>query len=253
MSVYLISLFLHIAGALGLAAVLALEWASVYGFRRATALGQAREWARLLAAPRIVGGPASLIVLVTGIHLTATRWGPQGWIIVGRALEQAVAGGHDVTAAVRNPKNVSRPARVVPVDLAAPDPLALQAAVRGADAVISGLGARSASDIGIAWRGTQSIIEAMRAEGVRRLVVVSAAPIGAVPTPAHPYPPKYDPGDGFFMRHLFGPFARAAFRTRYADLAHMEELVRESGLDWTIVRPPRLTDKRLSGRYRTAS
>ncbi|PYO97105.1 MAG: hypothetical protein DMD61_12960 [Gemmatimonadetes bacterium] len=83
MSVYLISLFLHIAGALGLAAVLALEWASVYGFRRATALGQAREWARLLAAPRIVGGPASLIVLVTGIHLTATRWGPQGWIIVG--------------------------------------------------------------------------------------------------------------------------------------------------------------------------
>jgi len=172
---------------------------------------------------------------------------------IGRqALEQAVASGHDVTAAVRNPKNVSRPARVVPVDLAAPDPLALQAAVRGADAVISGLGARSASDIGIAWRGTQSIIEAMRAEGVRRLVVVSAAPIGAVPTPAHPYPPKYDPGDGFFMRHLFGPFARAAFRTRYADLAHMEELVRESGLDWTIVRPPRLTDKRLSGRYRTA-
>lgn len=172
---------------------------------------------------------------------------------IGRqALEQAVAGGHDVTAAVRNPKNVARAVHVVPVDLAAPDPLALQAAVRGADAVISGLGARSASDIGVAWRGTQSIIDAMRAERVRRLVVVSAAPIGAVPTPAHPYPPKYDPGDGFFMRHLFSPFARAAFRTRYADLAHMEELVRESGLDWTIVRPPRLTDKPLSGRYRTA-
>ena len=91
MSVYLISLFLHIAGALGLAAVLALEWASVYGFRRATALGQAREWARLLAAPRIVGGPASLIVLVTGIHLTATRWGPQGWIIVGLGGMVAIA------------------------------------------------------------------------------------------------------------------------------------------------------------------
>ena len=172
---------------------------------------------------------------------------------IGReALEQAVACGHEVTAAVRNPKHVSRPVRVVPVDLSAPDPLALQSAIRGADAVISGLGARTASDIGVAGRGTQSVIEAMRTEGVRRLVVVSAAPIGAVPTPAHPHPPKYDPGDGFFMRHLFSPFARTAFRTRYADLARMEDLVRESGLDWTVVRPPRLTDKPLSGRYRTA-
>ena len=95
MSVYSISMFLHIAGALGLAAVLALEWASVYGFRRATALGQAREWARLLAAPRLVGGPAALIVLVTGIHLTVTRLGPQGWIIVGLGgmLLIAVLGG----------------------------------------------------------------------------------------------------------------------------------------------------------------
>jgi putative NADH-flavin reductase len=32
----------------------------------------------------------------------------------------------------------------------------------------------------------------------------------------------------------------------------MEDIVRESGLDWTIVRPPRLTNKPLTGRYRTA-
>jgi putative NADH-flavin reductase len=87
---------------------------------------------------------------------------------------------------------------------------------------------------------------------VRRIVVVSAAPIGTVPSPARPHPPKHDPGDGFFMRHLGAPFARAMFREHYVDLAAMEDLLRDSGLDWTIARPPRLTNGPLTGRYRTA-
>ena len=85
MSLYSVSLFLHIVGALGLFAALGLEWASLYNLRRATVAGQVREWAKLLAAPRFVGGPAALILLVTGGYLSATRWGPQGWIIVGLA------------------------------------------------------------------------------------------------------------------------------------------------------------------------
>jgi uncharacterized protein YbjT (DUF2867 family) len=87
---------------------------------------------------------------------------------------------------------------------------------------------------------------------VRRLVVVSAAPIGTVPSPGRPNPPKHDAGDGFFMRHLGSRFARAAFSAHYADLALMEEIVRDSDLDWTISRPPRLTDGPLTGVYRTA-
>ncbi len=38
----------------------------------------------------------------------------------------------------------------------------------------------------------------------------------------------------------------------YADLARMEDILRDSGLDWTVVRPPRLTDKSLAVSYRTA-
>jgi uncharacterized protein YbjT (DUF2867 family) len=38
----------------------------------------------------------------------------------------------------------------------------------------------------------------------------------------------------------------------YADLAQMEDVLRESGLDWTVVRPVRLTGKPVTGRYRTA-
>jgi hypothetical protein len=90
-SLYSISLFLHIVGALALCAALGLEWASVYGLRRAPTTGQARAWLGLLSAQRFVGGPAALIVLITGIHLSATRWGPQGWIVVGLAAMVAIA------------------------------------------------------------------------------------------------------------------------------------------------------------------
>jgi putative NADH-flavin reductase len=174
---------------------------------------------------------------------------------IGRqALEQAVAASHDVTAVVRNPKKLPREeeARIVTADLAAADPAVLESAVGGADAVLSGLGPRSNSEAGIASQGTQAIVQAMQATDVRRLVVVSASPIGTVPSPDRPKPPRHDPGDGFFMRHLLSPLTKAALRKPNADLAVMEDVVRKSGLDWTIVRPPRLTDKPLSGTYRTA-
>ena len=118
--------------------------------------------------------------------------------------------------------------------------------------MLSGLGARSASETGIAWQGTRAIVRAMNATEVRRIVVVSAAPIGTVPSPRRPKPPKHDPGDGFFMRNLFGPLIKAALRKHYADLALMEDVLRDSGLDWTVVRPPRLTDGPVTGTYRTA-
>jgi len=54
------------------------------------------------------------------------------------------------------------------------------------------------------------------------------------------------------MRHLGAPLTKAALRKHYADLALMEDILRDSGLNWTVVRPPRLTDKPLTGTYRTA-
>jgi putative NADH-flavin reductase len=76
--------------------------------------------------------------------------------------------------------------------------------------------------------------------------------VGTVPSPARPAPPRHDPGDGFLMRHLLNPIVKAAFGTSYADLAQMEDVLRASDLDWTAVRPPRLTDKPLTGTYRMA-
>ena len=175
---------------------------------------------------------------------------------IGRQLlGQAVAAGHDVMAVARNPQGLSpAPARAVAADLASADPATLQPAVAGADAVLSALGPRTKADAGIAAMGTEVITEAMRAAGVRRVIVVSAAPIGTIASPGRPHPPRHDPGDGFIIRYLADPIVKRALRAHYADLARMEDVLRDSDsdLDWTIVRPPRLTDKPVTGRYRTA-
>jgi putative NADH-flavin reductase len=125
-------------------------------------------------------------------------------------------------------------------------------AVQGADAVLSGLGPRSNAEAAVTWQGTRAIVRAMQATDVRRIVVVSAAPIGTVSSPGRPKPLKHDPGDGFFMRNLVTPLTKAALGKHYADLAPMEDVLRDSGLDWTVVRSPRLTDKPTTGTYRTA-
>ena len=54
------------------------------------------------------------------------------------------------------------------------------------------------------------------------------------------------------IRYLADPIVKRALREHYADLARMEDLLRDSDLDWTAVRPPRLTSKPVTGRYRTA-
>ena len=54
------------------------------------------------------------------------------------------------------------------------------------------------------------------------------------------------------MRHVGVRIAKTLFGTVYPDLARMEDVLRDSGLDWTILRPPQLTDKPITGTYRTA-
>ena len=173
---------------------------------------------------------------------------------IGRHLvEQAVAGGHEVTAVARRPRELPGGVRAVAVDLARPDMRALASAVRGADAVLSALGPRNPrADAGITSGGTRAIVTALQAEHVRRIIIVSAAPVGAVAVPGRPKPPRHDPGDGILMRYVGAPLTRMIFGRHYADLAVTEQILRDSGLEWTVSRPPKLTDKPLTGRYRTA-
>ncbi|MYX95221.1 NAD(P)H-binding protein [Streptomyces sp. SID486] len=159
---------------------------------------------------------------------------------IGRELvRQALAAGHEVTAVVRDPAGLPVTGeRLEVVRSGLTDPRELRAAVRGRHAVLSGLGARSRKDAGVATRLTRTVLGAMEAENVRRLLVVSAGPVG--PAPA---------GDGALDRGLRG-LVSAVLKDVYADLREMEAELVHSGTDWTSVRPPRLQDKPLTGRYR---
>ncbi|EWS93839.1 NAD(P)H-binding protein [Streptomyces filamentosus] len=162
--------------------------------------------------------------------------GGVGQEIVGQAL----AAGHEVTAVVRDPDRLPEPLEgaglhgVVRLD----DEAAVRAAVAGRDAVLSGLGSRGRKANGVAEWLTRRIVSAMEAEGARRLLVVSAVPVG--PEPAD------DPLVDRLMRRAIG----AALAELYADLARMEAVLAGSATDWTAVRPPRLTDGPRTGVYR---
>jgi putative NADH-flavin reductase len=172
---------------------------------------------------------------------------------IGRLLvDQALSAGHDVTAIGRHPEGFRADVKTVPADFLHPDPAVLESAAYGADAVLSGLGPRSKAEYGIASGGTRPVVEAMRVAGVQRIVVVSAAPVSTTASPGCPHPPRHDPGEGFVMRHLLTPAVKAVLKAHYCDLALMEDILRESGLAWTVVRPPKLKDKPLTTTYRTA-
>ncbi|MFE4616158.1 NAD(P)-dependent oxidoreductase [Streptomyces sp. NPDC056747] len=162
---------------------------------------------------------------------------------IGRELvRQALASGHEVTAVVRDPARLTVTGERLVVhkaDLA--DPETLRAAVTGRDAVLSGLGARGRADAatGVATRLTRSVLTAMEAERVRRLLVVSAAPVGPAAE-----------GDGVLDKAVLAVIS-SVLKDVYDDLRVMESALAASGTDWTSVRPPKLTDKPLTGRYRT--
>ncbi|MEY9967224.1 putative NADH-flavin reductase [Streptacidiphilus sp. MAP12-16] len=162
--------------------------------------------------------------------------------IGGQIVRQALEAGHTVTAVVRDPSRlqVEHPAlQVVTADVT--DAEALAPAVAGRDAVLSGLGPRGRKLAGVATAGTRAVLKAMDAGEVRRLLVVSAAPLGEIPE-----------GENLLMRAVATPMIRVLLRDVYADLAGMEESMRRSATEWTSVRPPRLTDKPLTGEYRRA-
>lgn len=171
--------------------------------------------------------------------MNLTVFGATGGI--GREIvHQALGAGHRVTAVVRDPARLDVTGDALEVfraDLTDPDEL--RAAVSGRDAVLSGLGARSRKDAGVATRLTRTVLRAMETERVRRLLVVSAAPVG----------PAAD-GEGAVDRAMRG-LVSAALKDVYTDLRGMEAELARSGTDWTSVRPPRLQNKPLTGRYRT--
>jgi putative NADH-flavin reductase len=162
--------------------------------------------------------------------------GRTGRLLVAGALER----GHDVTALARAPEKLGDLAgrvRVVAGDVL--DGGVASDAVDGQDAVLVALGvARGKSDPAVSAVGTLNVIRSMQRYGVRRLIVLSAG--GTQPGP--------DPNLPWLYERLVKPLF---LKHAYADLRRMETSVRQSELDWTIVRVSGgLTDGPAVGTYR---
>lgn len=157
--------------------------------------------------------------------------GRTGRLVVAQALER----GHTVTAFVRSADALKiEHAKLHTVVGDACDPVAVDSAVEGQQAVVSAIGPNTTRASTVCAESIARIISAMKRHGVARLLCVTTAD---------------DLDTGF----LFGRVVRPLFlKDVYADKERQEAEIFKSGLDWTIVRPPLLRDGPRTGAYRLA-
>ena len=151
--------------------------------------------------------------------------GGTGREVVKQALDQ----GHSVTAYARDPAKIEdiqhSSLKVVRGNVL--DPVAVKEAVAGHEAVFVTIGAGPTRTT-LREDGTRNIVDAMQGAGVKRLICQSSLGVG-----------DSRANLPFFTKHIIvGIFLRHAF----ADHERQEVVVRQSTLNWTIVRPPHLKD-----------
>jgi len=165
---------------------------------------------------------------------------------IGRqCIEIALKAGHKVTAVLRNPANLTlahHNLKVVQGDIMHPE--TFEKYLANTNAVISAIGVKggllSDKPITLYSQGNANLLAAMSKMGVSRVFFISASAI------------EISPVLPFFIRLVAKYIVQNLLRNMYDDLREMEKLVKESGSTWTIVRPPQLNDKPVTGNYRFA-
>jgi putative NADH-flavin reductase len=151
-------------------------------------------------------------------------------------LEQALAAGHEVTALVRSPARLTiTHARLEVAAGDATDSRALEGSMAGREAVLSALGAGNSLRSQIAGPAVAALIPAMRARSLQRIIFLSAFGVGETLGQA-----------SFVQRLVYCTLLRQIF----ADKEKADAMLRQSGLDWTLVYPTVLTNGARTGSYR---
>ena len=157
----------------------------------------------------------------------------------GRVLGRALGAGMGVRALVRDPAKLGVESpflTVVRGDVL--DAAAVDETVAGSDAVLSLFGQVKGSSPTLQTDGTQLIVDAMRQHGVSRVVTLSGGGLAA-PLDVPGVPDKII---SFLLKATAGHVL--------ADAEGHLRVLQDSGLDWTVVRGPRLTEKPGEGSYR---
>jgi putative NADH-flavin reductase len=156
--------------------------------------------------------------------------GKTGSIVV----ERAVAAGHVVTAFVHDASTYRAPANVRVVAGDATDQASVDKAMAGQDGVIDTIGGKTPYRKTTLERSVAgAVIAAMKANGVKRVIVISSFGVGESADQA-----------GWFVEHVIVP---TWLRGSTEDKAAMEAVVRASGIAFVIVRPAMLTDDDATG------
>jgi putative NADH-flavin reductase len=153
-----------------------------------------------------------------------------------QVARQALAAGHEVTAVIRRSGALAAQGRLRVAVGALDDMDVVENAVQGQDVVISALGADRKGPTTVCTDAIGVIIKGMRTQHVGRLLVVSA--YGAAETR---------------NRSMYSWILWALKGDSMRDKESMEALVRGSEVDWTIVRPPALTNGPPTETYRTGT
>jgi putative NADH-flavin reductase len=160
---------------------------------------------------------------------------------IGRqTVEIALKAGHQVTALLRNPANLDishSNLEIIKGDMMYPD--TFDDHLKNKDAIISALGVNAASKPTTLYsQGNKNLLDAMKNKGVHRAFFISASAI------------EKSPVLPFYVRFAEKYIVQKLLRHMYDDLRIMEDLIKESDVDWTIMRPPRLTNNPVTGNYR---
>lgn len=161
--------------------------------------------------------------------------GRTGKPLVAAALER----GHEVRALARDPAKLD----VSQDNLLVIRGDALNAAdvaetVAGCDAVLSVLGQTKGSPKDLQTTATRHIVAAMKTHGVTRVISLTGAGVR-------------DPNDApKLIDRVFGLLLATVARSVIRDADAHAEVLRQSGLEWTLVRGPRLTEGPRTGSYK---
>jgi putative NADH-flavin reductase len=154
-------------------------------------------------------------------------------------VKQALAAGHQVTVYVRNPAKVSLShdrLRVIQGTLEEQDKIS--AAIAGSEAVLSALGPTSNEPGSPLTNGLRHIVNAMEMHGANRLIVATGAGVA-------------DPNDKpQLVGRFFGLALRLFAKHVLADSQGMVAVIRNSSLNWTLARTPRLNNKPGTGQIK---
>ena len=150
-------------------------------------------------------------------------------------VKQSLEKGHQVTAFVRDTSRLSVKHDQINIftgDVF--DLVSVAEVVQGQDAIVCALGSSDLKKTTVRAEGTANIIQAMKEHGIQRLLVVTAMGTGE---------------SWNTLSRVTKFFYATLLKSSREDHEAQETVVKQSELDWTIIRPSGLTDEPRTGVY----